>query len=226
MQGKEFFTKVYDQNLWGSAESVSGCGSNRDSISELISGFRPLLDKYQIRSLFDCPCGDWAWMQHVDLTGISYVGADIVDALVEANHQRFAAPHVSFRTFDILTEVPPAVDAIFIRDLFIHFSLGNIHKALRNIARSGATYLLTSHHLDRQAIHVDGKTKLFVPGNQELGGEYAPTVGFDYTFRPLHFCTPPFEWPEPIDYIREAPHWWGGGKSQALWRISDLPLPV
>lgn len=217
---KDFYTRVYEENLWQSAESASGNGSDSSHTQELINGLRPFLDKHQIASILDCPCGDWAWMQHVDLSGIKYFGADIVDLMIFENAKRFSRPGVSFSVMDILEDDLPKVDVVLARDVFIHFRHELIGRAITNIKRSGSKYLLTTHHTD---INAEGpRGKYFLPDVADLGGD-ADRYGFEFKFRPLHFMAPPYNWPEPVDLLMEASHAWGGHKSLALWKLEDLP---
>ena len=39
----------------------------------------------KITSVLDIPCGDFNWMQKVDLSNIEYIGADIVEELIKKN---------------------------------------------------------------------------------------------------------------------------------------------
>jgi hypothetical protein len=57
-----------------------------------------LLRQFEIHSLLDLPCGDFNWMQHVDLQGIKYTGGDIVEALVARIRHNTAMPSAAFFT--------------------------------------------------------------------------------------------------------------------------------
>ena len=101
-----------------------------------------LLQKYNIQSILDIPCGDWNWMKNVDLCGASYIGADIVKPLIEENKIKY--PGVDFRALDLTNDELPKVDLMFVRDCFGHLTNENVHKALDNIKRSGSKYLLAT----------------------------------------------------------------------------------
>src|SRR5215212_9991686 len=65
------FDQIVAENYWRDPESLSGAGSNLRQTETLRRELPGLLSKLSIRSLLDAPCGDFHWMQHVDLRGIS-----------------------------------------------------------------------------------------------------------------------------------------------------------
>ena len=80
------FSAVYEERLWGSAESASGLGSERNSgtVRHALAVLDDVIRTHGIRSIADIPCGDFNWMPellaaHSDLT---YVGYDVVPALI------------------------------------------------------------------------------------------------------------------------------------------------
>ena len=142
MSLKNVFTEIYSNNLWTSQQSVSGIGSEYSNVLKLIEELPVLLKKYNINSMLDIPCGDYNWMQHVDLNNISYIGADIVDDLVKSNTEKH--PSVDFRVLDITSDKLPMVDLVFTRDCLGHLSNENVLKAIKNIKDSGSKFLLAT----------------------------------------------------------------------------------
>jgi hypothetical protein len=65
---KKIFTSIKQKNLWGDAESVSGPGSTIDQTKILVAELSNLFIAKNIKSLLDIPCGDFNWMQTVDLS--------------------------------------------------------------------------------------------------------------------------------------------------------------
>jgi hypothetical protein len=103
------FTLIYHLNIWGSQESVSGPGSTVAK-TESIRGLLPILfKKFQIRSILDVPCGDFNWMQLLDLQGISYIGGEIVEPLVRELNMKFSSDGISFIQMDITKVSLPRV---------------------------------------------------------------------------------------------------------------------
>jgi hypothetical protein len=138
----ETFIEIYTKNGWGSQESLSGSGSELKNTVELRKELSILLLKYEIKSILDIPCGDFNWMKEVDLDGIKYQGADIVESLID--HNKLQYPKVNFTVMDITKDTLPNVDLVLTRDLFGHLSDDNIFSALKNIKLSGSKYLLAT----------------------------------------------------------------------------------
>lgn len=147
---KDIFREIYATNYWGSSESVSGTGSTALYTENLRLELPNLIAKYQIKSVFDAPCGDFNWMQSViaDLN-VEYTGADIVPDLIALNRSRHETPSVRFSISNIITDPFPSVDLWICRDCLIHFSYRDILFTLENFASSGIKYMLTTSHINQ-----------------------------------------------------------------------------
>ena len=201
---EEHFTRIYEENIWGDEESVSGSTSTFEASETIRETLPSMLKDLGTHSFLDIPCGDFNWMQHVELGVDQYIGADIVRSLVDHNQQKFGTQGREFILLDLLEDELPQVDMIFVRECFIHFSIADIWKALQNIKNSGATYLLTTTH-----------PKLRRNININTG-----------SWRPINLEKKPFNLPEPYRLLSEFPHWLGVmDKHMGLWRVADLDLP-
>lgn len=199
-QRREVFQDIFAGDVWTHGGSKSGCGSSLRQTEALRAALPGFLHKHGVRSLLDIPCGDFNWMQHVDLGGIGYVGGDIVPDLIDENRRRF--PDVDFRVLDLVSDELPRADCVMVRDCFSHLSFVDIGEALENVRRSGITYLLVTHYTEE-------KDNADIHRGQ---------------FHRLNYCRPPFEFPEPIDLIVEQhPNPKHADKTLALWRVADLP---
>ena len=162
-----------------------------------------LVRELEVTSVLDVPCGDFFWMQHVDLAGIEYLGGDIVPDLIEANRRAHARPGVAFQIIDLISGPVPKADLVFMRDCLVHLSNDHVRAALANIAKSGSTWLLTTTFPNGAA-------------NEDiLTGEW----------RALDLTKPPFELPQPERLFAEGQaHLKGqkGNKMMGLWRIANL----
>ena len=193
----EIFAVIYQENLWGDAGSVSGRGSTLERTTVIRGALPALVEEFGWRSMIDAACGDFNWLQHVDLKGIAYTGCDIVPSLIERNRQQFTRADRAFFVLDITREVIPRCDAILCRDCFSHLSSDTIQLALANFIRSRSDYLLATTHPQ-------------VGKNVEIeNGEW----------RSINLRRPPFNLPEPIRLIVEDP---AAGKCLGIWRLSDL----
>jgi hypothetical protein len=154
--------------------------------------------------VLDLPCGDFNWMRLVDLNGIDYLGADIVEALIAQNQNRYGHfPNVRFKVLDLLADPLPRMDLVLVRDCLVHFSNQNIQKALENIKRSGSTYLLTTTF-----------TQL-IRNKDIITGEW----------RPVNLQSAPFLLPPPMLLIEEQMETSDEillSKALGLWRVADL----
>jgi SAM-dependent methyltransferase len=198
---KDVFTDYYRKNYWGQTASASGRGSSLEETGVIREKLPRLLEKYGCASLLDVPCGDFHWMSQVDLGGVRYVGADIVDELIRLNAERFGGAGRSFVRADLTSESLPDADAILCRDCLIHLSLPQIRRALENICGSSAKILMTT-------------TFIGGPNNWEIASG---------AWRPIDLCSSPFGLPQPAELIVEHPRYLGfGDKALGVWRVDDI----
>ncbi len=139
---KKIFSDIYKQNSWTSSESKSGLGSELGNTETIRKELPEVFKKFNIKTVLDIPCGDFNWMSHVDLKGVNYIGADIVEEMINDNKEKFK--NHEFKVLDITEDELPEVDLIFTRDLLGHFDYTNIERAMNNILRSKSKYLLTT----------------------------------------------------------------------------------
>ncbi len=207
MPPKMVFTIIYRRKVWQDPESRSGSGSNLRATQALRAELPHLIQSLQIRLMLDVPCGDFNWMKEVNLGRLNYLGADIVEELIENNNARFAAPTRKFVCLDILKDPIPRVDLIFCRDCLVHFSYHHIWEAIRRFKASGSTYLATT---------------TFPQINQNAD---IPTG----QHRDINLQMPPFSFPEPIMLLNDGlPPPTGvpeASKKVGVWKVADLPHP-
>jgi hypothetical protein len=198
--GMAVFTEHYRRNGWGSPESVSGEGSTLEQTAAIRAALPRLVEDLRIKTMLDIPCGDFNWMRLLDLP-LQYTGADIVAEIVRENQRRFASDTRQFKVLDVVADRLPSADLIFCRDCFFHFSYEHIFKAISNIKRSGAKYLLTTTN-----------TRLAKNRNIVTG-----------EWRRLNLQVLPFSLPLPMVLIDECcPNSVGSDKHMGLWSVSDL----
>jgi hypothetical protein len=204
------FDAIFHERTWGGcSEDFSGTGASLEQTRVVREELPKLCAEFEVRTLLDVPCGDFYWMKHTDLNGISYIGADIVRAIVDRNSRKFGDPRSGrqFLKLNLCEDPLPEVDLIFSRDCLVHLSFSDISKTLRNIYRSSASYLLTTTFTER-----DENTDI-------------PTG----EWRTLNLSLAPFCFPPPLRIIDEQCTLQGGAyrdKSLALWRIRDLAAVI
>jgi hypothetical protein len=204
-QPDRLFEAAFRLNAWQGRESRSGRGSDLDNTEAIRAALPPMLMQFGVRRLLDIPCGDFFWLQHVPLDLDCYIGADRVAALIAHNRERHSAAKRTFIVCDIVRDPLPPSDLVLCRDLLVHLCHADIHRALHNIRRSGADWLLTTQFTATSRANPD-----------ILTGDW----------RPLNLCLPPFRLPQPellIDecYVGEEGRW--RDKHLALWPTSALP---
>ncbi|MBM3759094.1 MAG: class I SAM-dependent methyltransferase [Acidobacteria bacterium] len=206
LEGKaadEVFGEIWSGNKWGGTDSVSGRGSDLTQTQVVRETLPVVFQQYGVKSMLDVPCGDFHWMRHVDLSGVDYVGGDIVAELVERNTAAYQTGNVRFVRLNLLEDAVPKVDLVFCRDCLVHLSFEHVFAALRQICASESQYLLTTTFVDRQQ-----------------NGDIATG-----NWRPLNLRVAPFEFPESLLLVNEKCTEDGGqfrDKSLGLWKVSDL----
>ena len=141
------FRSIWRHNYWGDSESNSGPGSTLYQASNLIEHFPKFVEKFNIKTIFDAPCGDFNWM-NVALTGIpkiEYMGGDLVPEIIEFLNTKHRIKNVNFRIFDITKEKFPKADVWLARAIFYHLSFSDICLALNNFIKSEIPYILTTN---------------------------------------------------------------------------------
>jgi hypothetical protein len=197
------FDDIFRRSKFGGTLSVSGAGSDLRQTHVLIEQLPRLMRELGVQSVLDIPCGDFFWMRHVDLAGIDYVGADIVEQLVEQNQRRHQKGRVRFQRLDLVKDRLPKADLVLCRDCLVHLSFAEARRSMRNICASGARLLLTTT-FPRRTTNADIRT-----------GEW----------RTLNLELAPFFLPPPLRLINEGCTEGDGGyadKSLGLWKVEDI----
>jgi hypothetical protein len=202
---KELFTSYFYNNTWQGVESVSGPGSDSYLTHNLIREMNALIKFFDIKSILDIPCGDWNYMKHIELDGISYIGADIVDPLIEQNRQKYESDTITFEVLDIRHDYLPTVDLIIVRDCLVHLPNKDIVAALENIKRSESQYLLTTtFNFLSQEVNKD----------IEIGD-----------WRKIDLMRSPFELISPLRLLMEVGSDWNTiDKCLGLWSIDQIQV--
>ena len=203
---KNIFTDIYRANYWNGEKSISGTGSDISQVRTIIEQLNPLIEKFNIKTVLDLPCGDFNWMRHVDLNNVSYLGVDIVEEIISNNINIYSKKNIHFKTKDLINDPISKYDLIINRDCLVHLSFDDIYKSLQNIKLSQSKFLLTTTFTNRHQ-NIDICT-----------GEW----------RPLNLNISPFNFPEPRLIINENCTEFKNAyndKSLALYHIDEFELP-
>ncbi|CAE7188316.1 unnamed protein product [Symbiodinium microadriaticum] len=184
----------------------SGDGSSIWATTPVRKFLRYVFDYLKIRTFLDVPCGDMTWMPEVDLTGVEYFGGDLSSALVTSHLQRFAEDGRfanKFARFDITCMIPPRVDLIHARDVFMHIDTDLSLRAIRNFQRSGSKYLVVPHWP-----FFDGSSNEYHPADFELAyhnvHDLNPKASQVIGYHHYNLELPPYCFPAPLYWIRNS----------------------
>jgi len=193
------FTDIYERNLWGDSESLSGRGSTLARTTVIRRALPQLLAEVGASVMLDAPCGDFNWMQHAELGPVRYIGADVVPRLISRNSEKYSVDGREFITLDITVDSIPTVDVILCRDCFIHFSFRDIRAALRNFKKSNSAYLFVTTHVGVR----DHRNIVSGQG------------------RNVNLQLPPFNFPTPLKLVVEDPDL---NKCLGVWRLEQIQV--
>jgi hypothetical protein len=129
---KAVFNQIYTMNIWR-------YGSGEGSLPEHTKGYRRFLERFirdrQIKSVVDYGCGDWQFSRLIDWGGVSYLGLDIVDSLIEHHIKMYRRDNI---TFEVLSETPeqlPDAELIILKDVLQHWSNQSISSFIPKISK-------------------------------------------------------------------------------------------
>src|SRR5271170_1164288 len=104
-----------------------------------------LLNKADIKTFFDAPCGDFNWMKAVEFPqSVRYIGGDVSPSLIADVTESYASDQRSFMVFNITSDVFPKADVWFCRHCFFHLPYVAILSALSRFAASEIPLLFAS----------------------------------------------------------------------------------
>lgn len=196
------FTSIYKAHYWnptGEGESLSGEGSTVAITGNARSAIESIVRDFGVRSMLDAPCGDFNWMRHTKIDGVSYTGADIVKPLIERNQREFGGTYRRFIHLDIVERACEPYDLIMCRDCIQHLPNSDVVRVLKNFSASGSKLLLLT--MSPRLTRNDDMPK--------AGG-----------FRGVNVFLPPFNLPKPekvfVDWADSDPNL---EKHLGLWRL-------
>lgn len=175
--------QVYEQNLWGGKKGsfYSGEGSHNPLIVEpyvkVIIKFLQSFDKPL--TVCDLGCGDFNIGNQLYEFSKSYVGVDVVEALIEENKKAFTAPNLTFKVLDISKADLPKADCVFIRQVLQHLSNNEIQTILDKL--KDYKYAIITEHIPH------GEFKSNVDKVASLGIRLSKGSGVDITKSPFQF---------------------------------------
>ena len=156
---KLVFTSIFKSKHWVQKNdslkiintSVSGHGSNTKTLQSknLINCMIKFIDKFNINSILDIPCGDFLWMNQVMKIRpeIRYQGIDIVNQIIKNNKNKYIHKNIEFECEDILNfKTDKKFDLLLMRDFFIHINNSEIQIILDKIKKWNINYFASESY--------------------------------------------------------------------------------
>ena len=132
--------RAFDRANGTSAKlAVSGLGSAVGTQKPLLTFLPEWLTKNGVKSVVEASSGHWAsgWQRHVGWPPIDYVGADVLESIVDANSRllqanaNFGLASARFERVNMVTTALPSADLLLTKDTIIHFSFARIQSLIR-----------------------------------------------------------------------------------------------
>ncbi|CAM6030423.1 unnamed protein product [Sphagnum balticum] len=207
------FERIYSTDYWGGGESRSGPGSNVLYTANARKLLAEAFQKFGVHLVLDVPCGDVNWQPLIEgFNYTKYVGYDIVPQLVARNIEHFReCKNMEFARHDFVNmpiDITP--DLIICRDAIQHNTLKDGVRALANLEKSGAKYLVTNWHTNTgRGMHIPANKHNF---HVSVGGAY-----------PIDVSCPPFNFSNPELFISEGPNGENDdGKFIGVWKLPAM----
>ncbi len=174
------FSEIYKSNYWSDSESRSGIGSNFQSTENIRLHLPIIINKNNIKSIFDAPCGDLNWMMYIlKKIDIKYHGSDIVSDIISYNKEKYENENIRFSKLDITKDKLPRSDLMICRDLLFHLSYKDIFLFFENFLSSEINYLLINSHSNNSNIF---ENKDIITGDFRLLDIFSEPFNFNEEF--------------------------------------------
>lgn len=121
---------------WSASGTVCGWGSEIAHTENIRKQLPQIIKDYDIKTINDAGCGDLNWISTIDLSGIDYLGYDLVSRDTWNNK-------LKCQNLDIITECMRDSDMIICRDVFIHLPNDMVNKSIE-LFRKSSKYLLST----------------------------------------------------------------------------------
>jgi len=152
---KSTFSTIYRYGVWGGG---SGEGSDLRHTVNYTAYVQHLMDRLGARRIVDLGCGDWRFSRHLDFAGRTYLGVDVVPAVIAANRAAYGSETVRFEEADVTALEVPDCDLLLCKDVLQHLSNANAQKILAR-SRAARVALFTNDYHPANEDCVDGSTR-------------------------------------------------------------------
>lgn len=196
------FHLVYENGVWlheTGQESLSGLGSEAEVVKAIAPQLSDHLSSLKAESIVDVGCGDFQSFKDCQFDGY-YIGIDVVADVISNNLLQYKDKSREFRKLNAAVGPLPEADVVLVREVLFHLSFEDAKRVLRNIASSGARYLIATNDFS-------------IWFNSDISSG---------DFRKLNLLKSPFRLPSPFHEIDDSLV--AKGRVLATWKIQDLPV--
>lgn len=217
---KEHYTKIFeniyvDNGFGGTeetrAETRSGPGSTLEATENVRKFILDVVDRYDIKTVVDLPCGDFNWMKEIAGKFDSYTGLDISKSCIIDNKKKY--PEYTFKVFDAVTGRIPDCDLLIVRDMLGHMPLEYSKMAFENIKATNWKYMIGTNWLYINENGVIDPVQQFKHTNDNID-EFGQCFLVNLMMEPLNLGA-------PIEFIYDMEDI---KKTQCLW--SRVPKQI
>jgi 2-polyprenyl-3-methyl-5-hydroxy-6-metoxy-1,4-benzoquinol methylase len=134
------FSSIYAKTIWGGG---SGAGSNIERTAAYAGLVQYLVSSRAVRTIVDLGCGDWRFSRYLDLTGVRYLGVDVVPSVIEANNAQYATDNIRFELADVAAFELAGFDLVLCKDVLQHLSNANVLEVCGRLP-GGKCWLVTN----------------------------------------------------------------------------------
>ena len=118
---RDAFSKVYASDQW----SLGAIPASAERIRHLTDLFEEFIRAHKISSVAEYGCGFWNYTRHIDWTGKTYDGYDVVPGVIEYNSKVYGTDNVRFHLLTETTKPAPA-DLLICKDVLQHLPPADI----------------------------------------------------------------------------------------------------
>lgn len=144
MSQENVFVQIYKNKSWGAKGSLSGEGTRPEAVAPFLSYLSKFLrNEKGINWILDIGHGDWKMWPPNFFQGFNYHGIDIVPEVVEFCNNQYRSEYRHFQFADFLSDQLIDADLLIIKDVLIHLSDNDIHKALEIMSKYRRSIVVT-----------------------------------------------------------------------------------
>ncbi|XVN42451.1 MAG: class I SAM-dependent methyltransferase [Candidatus Rickettsia vulgarisii] len=142
---EQIFTKIYDQNLWGSG---SGPGSNPINAEPYLKLLQSYLDDPKFVSIVDLGCGDWQLMKTLRIPDSkAHIGFDLVKSVINTNIKNYQKDNINFNHIHKLADLKNQKgDLLIVKDVLQHSNNQEIKYFIKEILPNFKYALITNDY--------------------------------------------------------------------------------